>query len=209
MAVLSRSAAASPCCAIAGKCRWRSTFAIRRGGVAVFLLTCAMAMGNLADLRTQNPPPGEYEVKAAFLYNFAKFVEWPQGAFADADSPLIIGVLGEDPFGEVLDRTVAGKLAQGRPLRIQRWKRLTEIRRCHILFVSTSERGALPELLETFQAAAVLTVSESDKFAERGGIVHFLLIGSKVRFEINDVSAKKAGLKISSRLLALATTIWE
>ena len=209
MAVLSRSAAASPCCASAGKCRSRSTFAIRRGGVAVFLLTCAMAMGNLADLRTQNPPPGEYEVKAAFLYNFAKFVEWPQGAFADADSPLIIGVLGDDPFGEVLDRTVAGKLVQGRPLRVQRWKRLVEMRNCHILFISTSEQGSMLSILDKIRPTPVLTVSDSGDFDERGGIVGFIMVDNKVRFEINNRRAQDAGLKISSRLLMLAVSVWD
>ena len=166
-------------------------------------------MGRPADLRTQNPPPGEYEVKAAFLFNFAKFVEWPQSAFADANSPLIIGVLGDDPFGDVLERTVAGKLVQGRPLRVQRWKRLVEMRYCHILFVSPSERGELPEILERFQAAAVLTVSEEDGFDELGGMIHFLLQENKVRFAINNRAAKAAGLKISSRLLMLAVSVWD
>jgi len=173
------------------------------------LLSCAIAMGSLSDLQPQTPPPGEYEVKAAFLYNFAKFVEWPPGAFPDPNSPLIIGVVGEDPFGEALDFAVAGKLVQGRPLEVRRWRRFENVDSCHILLFSSSDRRTLPESLRQLGSLPVLTVGEPEEFIEAGGVLRFLLENNRVRFDINNLNAKKAGLKISSRLLALASHVWE
>ncbi|HWP86191.1 MAG TPA: YfiR family protein [Terriglobia bacterium] len=151
----------------------------------------------------------EYEIKAAFLYNFAKFVEWPTESFPAPGAPIVIGVLGEDPFGEVLDRTVQGRQAQGRPIQIQRWRQLSETGPCHILFISASLRRLLPEILRKFQTQPVLTVSDENELGERGAVVQFLLRDSKVRFEINDRGAKTAGLRISSLLLMLALRVWE
>ena len=175
----------------------------------MLLLASVMAFGALPGLPTQNPPPGEYDVKAAFLYNFAKFVEWPDSAFSNSESPLIIGVLGEDPFGEVLDRIVAGKLVQGRPLRIRRWKRIEDSSDCHILFVGESERHSLPDIRRRLQSVPVLTVGDWNGFTAGGGMVQFHLRQNRVLFEINDRDAKEAGLKISSRLLVLALRVWE
>jgi hypothetical protein len=165
-------------------------------------------MGHPSDLHPQNPPE-EYEVKAAFLYNFAKFVEWPEGTFPDANAPLVIGVLGEDPFGDVLDRTIAGKQVQGRPLRIRRWNKTHDVEGCQILFISSSEQGSMATILDKLRAAPLLTVSDADDFDKRGGIIHFVMQENRVRFEINNHGAQTAGLKISSRLLMLALRVWE
>ena len=204
MAILSRSAAASPCCAIAGKCRWRSTFAIRRGGVAVFLLTCAMAMGNLADLRTQNPPPGEYEVKAAFLYNFAKFVEWPGGP---AGKTIVIGILGSDPFGAVIDFTFEDKVIAGKRFEIRRFQRIDQLQVCHVLFISDSEQKNFGRILEAVRGMPVLTVSDARDFVSAGGVIELVLEDSKIRFDINLSEAKNSGLRISAQLLQLARKV--
>jgi hypothetical protein len=173
------------------------------------LLSCAVTAGSLSDLRTQNPPPGEYEVKAAFLFNFAKFVEWPPDAFSGPDSPLVIGVIGEDPFGETLERTVAGKQAQGRPMEVRRWRRVEAVETCHILFVGDSQSEGSRSLVGEMSQRPVLTVGESETFAGQGGIIRFVLESNRVRFEINHQSAIRAGLRISSRLLALASHVWE
>ena len=154
--------------------------------------------------RAQEPQPSEYQVKAAFLFNFAKFVEWPAQAFAEPTSPMVIGILGENPFGDDLERTIRGKTINNRPFEIKAIKSLPEARRCHILFISTSEKTRLPEILESLGTATVLTVGEMERFVETGGMINLVKEADKIRFQINDVAAKNAGLKISSKLLSLA-----
>jgi hypothetical protein len=147
----------------------------------------------------------EYQVKAAFLYNFAKFVEWPAGAGVDA--PLVIGVLGKDPFGSQIDRAVEGKTVNGRRLMIKRFSSLEAYEYCHILFVSSSERSNLPQIIAAVRNSSVLTVSETERFAHIGGIINFVTIENRIRFEINQAAAERAGLKISSKLLSLARVV--
>ncbi len=152
----------------------------------------------------QDTSASEYRVKAAFLYNFAKFVEWPVGA---PSGPIKIGILGKDPFGSTLDNTVKGKTANGRTLVIKRLKRTQDARSCHIVFVSESEKARITEILATIKGAPVLMVGDVERFAHRGGTVNFYLEQNKVRFEINVEAADKAGLKISSKLLSLARIV--
>ena len=148
----------------------------------------------------------QYRVKAAFLYNFAKYIEWPEHAFERSDSAMIIGVLGSDPFDGELDRAVRGKVLNGHPLVVRPVASLAEIKRCHILFLSTSESKRIGEILNAVDGTSVLTVSETDAgtFLRAGGMINFLIEQNNVRFEINNESAKRVGLKISSRLLSLA-----
>lgn len=155
--------------------------------------------------RAQEPQPSEYQIKAAFLFNFAKFVEWPATAFAEATSPIVIGVLGENPFRDDLERTIQNKTVNDRPLVVTEFRSPGEATNCHILFISTSEKARLPEILETLRKTTVLTVSETQRFTEAGGMINFFLEGKKSRFQINDVAAKNAGLKISSKLLSLSS----
>jgi len=145
----------------------------------------------------------EYEVKAAFLYNFTKFVEWPPSAFAEGNAPLRICVLGEDPFGRNL-QTVPGEEVEGHPLIVMRPETLAKAAGCQVLFVSRSERERLPQILAPLKSSPVLTVGDGKGFLDQGGIVNFILEGSRVRFEINPAAAEQAGLKISSKLLRLA-----
>jgi YfiR/HmsC-like len=140
----------------------------------------------------------EYQVKAAFIYNFAKFIAWP-----DAPGPLVIGVVGEDPFGEVLDNAVRGKTAAGRPIKVRRLGDNDEPNTCNIVFISTSEKRRVAELLRR-AGDGVLTVGELPQFSEDGGIVRFFLDNNRVRFQINARAADRAGLKIHSQLLSLA-----
>ncbi len=155
----------------------------------------------------QSEPPTEYEIKAAFLYNFAKFVEWPADAFPDAQAPVLLGILGDDPFGLVLDQMIYGKTANGRGFVVKRISEGAELRSCHILFISSSEKKYLARILEGLKGSGVLTVGDMDRFAESGGVIHLLLAENKVRFEINLTAAGRAGLKISSKLLALARIV--
>ena len=154
--------------------------------------------------RAQESAPTEYQLKAAFLLNFAKFVEWPPAAFAEATSPIVLGVLGNNPFGDVLERTVQDKAINSRSVLVKPFRSSVESTNCQILFISTSEKARLPEILASLRGASVLTVGEMDGFTEAGGIINFVRQGNKIRFQINESAAKKAGLKISSKLLSLA-----
>lgn len=154
----------------------------------------------------QESAPLEYRLKAAFLFNFAKFIDWPANAFADAKSPFIIGVLGENPFGNELEETVRGKTVNDRPLQVRTCPSTAEATNCHILFITHSEKEPrrLPEVFAGLRGLSVLTVGETKGFVEAGGMVNFFSENNKIRFQINDETAKAAGLKISSKLLSLA-----
>jgi hypothetical protein len=147
----------------------------------------------------------EYRVKAAFVYNFAKFVEWPQ-AVGYGGKPFVIGVLGRDPFGRILDDTVNGKTVRGRTLVIQRLSSWAQAHECDLLFVSGSENKRLPESLRGI-GRGVLVVGDSPDFVLSGGMIGLINEDSKVRFEINELAAERAGLKISSQLLKLARRV--
>ncbi len=149
----------------------------------------------------------EYEVKAAFLYNFAKFVEWPANAFAQSSAPLRICVLGQDPFGDTLNRIVQGKSISGRTIVNQRLQSPAEAHPCHILFISGSNLEALNKALQSTRDLPLLTVGESDVFLELGGVINFVLEQDRVRFEISLGAAESHRLKLSSKLLAVARAV--
>ena len=150
----------------------------------------------------------EYKVKAAFLYNFTLFVEWPEEAFTGNDSPLTVCILGKSPFGDALD-SLKGKTAKKRKLVIRQINRVEEMGNCHVLFVSTSEKMHLPNILAAVKNQNVLTVSDLDRFAQAGGIINFVTLDDKVRFEINLKAAQQSRIKISSQLLKLARDVIE
>jgi hypothetical protein len=155
----------------------------------------------------------EYLVKAGFIYNFAKFVEWPSTAFAEPDSPIVIGVLGTDPFGDIINHVVEGKKIGARGFVIRRFKWSKELKEskdfkeCRILFVSSSEKLRFEEIVEAVKGLPILTVGEAPGFAERGGMIRLMLEDNRVRFEVNVDAAHDGNLNISSRLLTLARII--
>jgi uncharacterized protein DUF4154 len=152
-------------------------------------------------------PPTEYEVKAAFLYNFTRFVEWPPESLRDTSEPFVIAVLGRDPFGPVLDDTVAGKTVAGHRIEVRRASRVEDVADAQMVFISASERASAPAILKALDRPGVLTVGDTDGFAGYGGTINFVLHDRRVRFEINPASAEQAGLKMSSQLLKLATLV--
>jgi hypothetical protein len=164
------------------------------------LLVLTSIGGSAADVQ----PPLEYEVKAAFLLNFTRFIEWPPAAFAAADGPFSICVLGDDPFGRALDRTVEGESVNGRKIEIQRIVRQTPAS-CQIVFAGGSEKD-LPKVLAGM-GPGVLTVGEGARFLREGGMIAFMLENRRVRFDINQSAAAKAGLRISSKLLSVARSV--
>ena len=148
----------------------------------------------------------EYGVKAAFLYNFTKFVEWPASAFPERGS-LRLCVFGDDPFGKSLQTVVEGEQVQGRPITLLRIDSLGDPRLCHILFLSRKETERLPAVLAAVRGAPVLTVGEAPGILDKGAGVNFVLQEGKVRFEINQTAVAGNGLKMSSKLLRLALRV--
>lgn len=146
----------------------------------------------------------EYALKAAFLFNFVKFVEWPPAAFAGDRAPMTICVYGDDPFGRTLDALVAGERAGERSLQVRRPDSFAGLEGCHVLFVSRSKKDRLEEVLAQVQGEPVLTVGDTDGFLRAGGVINFVLEGSKVRFLIDQAAAERNGLRISSKLMRLA-----
>jgi hypothetical protein len=166
----------------------------------------------------------EYQVKAAFLYNFTMFTDWPKEKIADGNDPIVIGIIGDDPFDDAFE-PVKNKKVKGKDVVIKRFKGFEELKKsgekdgsqpqpqiktlkkCHVLFICSSEKKRLGEIIDLVQDNNVLTVSDIEGFLEAGGIISFVMEEKKVNFEINNISAEKAGLKISSKLLRLAKRV--
>ena len=182
---------------------------IRRAGRRVataFLLALLTA----SQAQAQTSTPTEYQVKATWLLNFLQFTEWPAAAFTNANTPIRIGILGDDPFGGaggILEKTVEGETINSRKLVVIRVRRVEDVKDCQLLFISKSEKPRLTEILRSLETASVLTVGETESFARSGGIINFYLDGKKVRFEINAAAARRKGIKISSQVLDLAKPV--
>jgi hypothetical protein len=151
------------------------------------------------------PPAPEYEVKAAFLYNFAVLTEWPTNTWAKPDEPVVIGVLGADPFGPALEKILGGKQVLGRPVRLARFQRAADVGVCHVLFVSAAEAERWPATKDALAARPVLTVSDRERFCRQGGMVQLVQrADGSIGLVVNPGAVERAKLKLSSRLLALA-----
>lgn len=182
--------------------------------IVLALALCAAANPVCAD-SDQNI---EYRIKAAFLYNFADFVDWPKDKLVDGNEPIIIGILGKDPFGDAFD-PIKNKQVRDKKVIIRRFQSFDEkkpaeeqiglIRKCHVLFVCPSEKDKLGKIVHIVEEYGVLTVGDTEGFLEAGGIVNFLIRDNKVCFEINNVAAKQAKLAIRSKLLRLAKRVIE
>lgn len=153
------------------------------------------------------PQAPEHQVKAAFLYKFLAFVEWPSQAFERADSPLVIGVLGADAFADELVAMVADRAVRGHPLEARKIRRGDSLAEFHVLFVGRSDSAALPGLLGSAKNRPLLTVTESDEALAHGSTINFVVVDNKVRFDVALGPAEQRNLKISSRLLAVARKV--
>ena len=173
--------------------------------LVLVLMVLASLLGSLA--RAQSDNTREYQIKAAFLFNFAQFVKWPGTTFSSSDAPFCIGVLGDDPFGSALDDTIQGESLNGHRLMVMRSPRVQELMGCQVIFVCRSEGDHVNAILSQLNAKPILTVSEVPNFASKGGDIDFYLSSGKVRFEINPDAARQCGLKISSQLLALGKIV--
>jgi hypothetical protein len=177
----------------------------RRPAALVLLLLVLLVSSS--GVGAQANSPSEYQVKAAFLFNFAKFIDWPSNSFDDANSPFTVCVLGHDPFGHALDDELHGKIIGDRPLAVQRLKDKAQARRCQVVFVSSSESTHQSEILESLRGASMLLVGEANNFATSGGTIQFTTEDNHVRFTINIDAANRSGLNFSSKLLGLAKIV--
>ena len=165
-------------------------------------------MGTVHNTNAEQISSREYMIKAAFLYNFAKFIEWPPKTFEDSKSPVRLCVLGKNPFGIALE-SIEGKTIHGRKLIIEQLNSTKEIKICHMLFISESEKKQLDYILNNIKDLNVLTIGDTENFARLGVIINLTMAKKKIRFKINLDAANRAGLKISSKLLKLANIIQE
>lgn len=157
-------------------------------------------------IHAEDSAPGEYRVKAAFIYNIAKFVEWPAESFNGPKNPLVLSIMGENPFGSAL-KSIENKNVRGRKLHIRLNQETLEIEKVHILFISPSEENDLQEILSPIKDRPILTVSDMKSFAQRGGMVGLVRVGNKIQLRINPEVLKRSGLTISSQILKLAEIV--
>lgn len=158
-------------------------------------------------LHAQNPRPTDYQVKATYLYNFGRFIEWPGKVAAAQGGSFTVCVLGQDPFGPSLDATLAGETIGGKTVVAKRISSAEESGDCQILFLSLTDDSRLHKIIADLDKKAVLTVSDMSQFVKRGGMIQFVLEGKKVRFEVNLTATQHAGLTLSSELLKVATAV--
>jgi hypothetical protein len=197
----------------ASEMKWHGRVSKRSGKVyprrffscLLIMLTLCVTIW-IPDIYAEDPKPGEYQIKAAFLYNFAKFVEWPADAFAQKSDTMNLCILGDDPFGPDL-KPVQGEIIGNKRLTIKHVKATQPLKECHLLFVCKSEKKQLSKIVNTLKGASILLIGDTDGFAQQNIIINFYLEENKVRFEINTDAAKLARLKISSKLLKLAKIV--
>ncbi len=167
----------------------------------------ALAFLFLMDMQAQAPKANAYQVQAAYLYNFGKFVKWPAVAPSNQSGTFTICVLDRDPFGDTLQSTLSGESVGGKPVSVKRLPRAEDAAACHILFISSTQGKELHGILTAVDQASVLTVSDMPDFSRRGGMIQFVLEGNRIRFEINLESAEKSHLVFGSELLKVAEAI--
>lgn len=185
------------CAVPRGPC-WRVSLRAARAGLLGFAV---LAHAQLAERATV----GEYQVKAAFLYHFAKFVEWPAAAMKG--EVLVVGVLGDDPFGPGLDFLFEDKTLHGKRFEVRRMRNISEAQACHVLFVNLDDKVEARRILQALANSPVLTVGNNNDFLANGGMIQLFVEGSKVRFDISLTDAKQSGLAISAQLLRLARNV--
>ena len=173
----------------------------------VTIVVFVWGLFSVAALHAQNAKPTDYDVKAAYLYNFGRFVEWPAQVTTTKSGHFTVCVLGQDPFGPSLDSTLAGETIGGKSIVARRISSPQESDDCRILFLSPMEGGHLKKIVAELDKKAVLTVSDIPQFAQLGGMIQFVLEGKRVRFEVNLAATQRAGLTLSSELLKVATTV--
>lgn len=187
------------------RCRsaWKVTIARQEFVLGVLVLVVCLELPGRATAQTIEAS----RVKAAYLYNFAKFVEWPSGAFANPGDPAVICITGDDRTAEVLEGAVSGKKANGRPVEARTPRSSAEFKSCHVLFIGFSNKSRVVEMLNQLRGSSTLTVGQSDQFISLGGMINLALKNGAIELEIAPGASNAAGLKISSRLLVVSRLV--
>jgi hypothetical protein len=159
---------------------------------------------SMLQLQAQAPVKREYQIKAAFLFNFCQFVEWPADTFTSASAPFVIGVYGDNPFGHYLEETVTGESVNGHPVAIRYFNSVDKLGDCQILFVSAHEKSEAEKVLSSLKGKSVLTIGDTPYFLGQNGMIRFFTKNNSIKFQINVDETKTAGLVLSSKLLRLA-----
>lgn len=172
--------------------------------IIIWIMTGSAVLLSGMRLPPQISKDREYQLKAVFLFNFSQFVEWPASAFPDANTAMVIGILGEDPFGPYLDGIVSGEKINNRPLVVRRFATAEDVRECHILFINLKAKDELRKAFNAVKSQSVLTVGDGDSFVRNGGMIRFVKESNKIRIRIDPATTSEAGLTISPKLLRLA-----
>lgn len=167
-------------------------------------LVAAMLSDRVTTVASAASVPNEYSLKAVFLYNFCRFIDWPDTAFDSAADPIVIGIIGSDPFGPLLEEAVQGETSHGRRIQIEHYRSVREVRGCHVLFIGVSENGRLREILSAVAGTSIVTVGETSDFVELGGMIALTTDQNRVRLVINPNTMRNANLNVSSKLLRVA-----
>jgi hypothetical protein len=175
----------------------------------VALISGGLFLGASPEAFSQNDEGAEYSVKLGFLYNFTKFVEWPSDSFREPEAPLVICIVGHDPFRQDLEAELRTRKVGGHPVEVRTQTPNDKLSVCHIVFVPVTEKNQSDRILRSLQGSSTLTVGETDGFAALGGVINLTVEENKVHFEINRLAADRAGLKIGSRLLSIAKIVKE
>jgi hypothetical protein len=183
----------------------------RRTRRALFfaIIACCLLLSTSPRALSQKEEGAEYTIKLAFLYNFTKFVEWPPDSYRDAGAPLMICIVGHDPFSQSLEEELRTRAVGGHPVEVKTLRANDKLSACQIVFVPVTEKDQADRIVRSLKGSKTLTVGETEGFAVLGGIINLTVEGNKVHFEINQVAAERAGLKISSRLLSIAKIVKE
>lgn len=184
-----------------------SSVALRTAKIAALCLLVAANALRLPEGRCQTGGLSEYEIKAAFLLNFAKFVQWPDNAFESRQSPLLLCIFGDDPFGPALDEVVRDKAIDNHPLIVHRTKNLEGVRTCQVVFIASADKKRISDVLVRLKGSSALAVGDGPDFAGMGGAIQFYMDKNRVRFCINVDALQRARLIVSSKLLALARIV--
>jgi len=192
----------SPSAAAAHAALWPNRRSLIRSALAILVLLTGALLVQQRQVRAQSAEVNQ--VKAAYLYNFAKFVEWPPEAYRAADDPAIICAVGDDRTAEILQQSVSGKKANGRRVEARNPRTARDMRSCHILFIGFSEKNRIADLLRDLENSHVLTVGQTGQFIPLGGMINLAQNDGRIELEIDAETAEAAGLKISSRLLVVA-----
>jgi hypothetical protein len=179
----------------------------RQAGLLAVAVVVASGLFTVPGMHAQSSKPTDFQVKAAYLYNFARFIEWPASVTPAKTGSFNICVVGEDPFGPTLDATFVGGLIENQKVAARRITSPHDVSECRILFISSSETNRLNKIIESLDKAPVLTVSDAPQFSQRGGMIQFVSEGNRIRFEVNLAATRRAGLTPSSELLKVATAI--